>query len=245
MKLLEDLADRARTSSTIADVSALLGDAARELGFHYHALVEHADLARPPPQYLFLQNYPPGWVEKFAKAGLHRYDPAQCLAARRHGGFAWAEIPRYLQLTNRQVRIIDEAHEAGLGEGFTVPLHVAGARGASCSFATRPGTPLPREALLSAELLAHVIFSAVHDILRGPPVAAPPHLSRRERECVVLMCQGKTDWEIATIIGIGEETVTTYLKAARRKFGLSRRTQLAIAAVCHGLVSLEEVTSWQ
>ena len=61
----------------------------------------------------------------------------------------------------------------------------------------------------------------------------------------VLMAQGKTDWEIGTILGLSEETVTKYLKSARVRFGVARRTQLAIAAVCHGYIGLDEIVSWQ
>jgi hypothetical protein len=45
-------------TGSIEDVGTLLGEIAAELGFTYHALVHHADLARPPDRFLFLQNYP-------------------------------------------------------------------------------------------------------------------------------------------------------------------------------------------
>jgi len=55
------------------------------------------------------------------------------------------------------------------------------------------------------------------------------------------MAQGKTDWEIGTILGLSEETVTKYLNAARSRYGVVRRTQLAIAALCDGTLGIEEV----
>ena len=72
-----------------------------------------------------------------------------------------------------------------------------------------------------------------------------PHLTPREAECVALLAQGKTDWEISVILGLHEDTVTKYLKAARNRFGVTRRTQLAIAAVTHGQLSLDELATWQ
>lgn len=244
MALVAGFAEPVRAAATVGELGALLADAASGLGFPYHALVQHADLCRPPPRFLFLQNYPVAWVETFARSGLHREDPAQRLAARRPGGFAWADLPRLMRLSAQQDQLLDRARKAGLGDGYTVPLHAPGARGASCSFATAPGTPLVPDVLLAAELLAHLAFAAVHGLLRGAQHEVPC-LSRREEECVVLMAQGKTDWEIGVILGLAEETVTKYLKTARARFGVSRRTQLAIAAVCHGTLGLDEIISWQ
>ena len=244
MAQVAEFAQSAREVAVIGDLAGLLDETARGLGFRYHALVQHADLAHPPPHFLFLQNYPPDWVEAFARSSLHREDPAQRLAARRAGGFAWSDIPRLMCMSPLQQRLLDRAGHAGLGEGYTVPLHVPGERAASCSFVMAPGMPLAPSVLLAAELLAHLAFSAVHDLLAGPRRHVP-HLSRREEQCVALMAQGKTDWEIGVILGLAEETVTKYLKTARARFGVARRTQLAIAAVCHGTIGLDEVISWQ
>jgi LuxR family quorum-sensing system transcriptional regulator CciR len=242
---IEDVApfaDGLRRAASVEELSALLGEIAKRLGFSYHALVHHADLANPPRRFIFLQNYPPRWVEAYAHGGLHRLDPAQRLASSRPGSFAWHDLPA---LSGLETRMMDAAQAAGLGDGFTVPLHAPGERAASCSFATAAGEPLPERALLAAELLAHVAFAVLFDLLHPERTAFPPRLSARQVDCVTLMAQGKTDWEIGAILGLGEETVTSYLKAARQRFGVARRTQLAIAAVSCGLIGFDEVVSWQ
>ena len=244
MELVTEFAEWARAASTLAELGAMLGDAATGLGFRYHALVQHVDIARPPPRFLFLQNYPAGWVEAFANGGLHRQDPAQRLAASRAGSFSWADMPRLMAMSPVQRRLLKGAQAAGLGEGYTVPLHAPGKRAASCSFVMAPGASMEPGMLLAAELLAHLAFGAAQELLPGAG-RNNPRLSRREEQCVVLMAQGKTDWEISVILGISEETVTGYLKTARARFGVARRTQLAIAAVCHGLIGIDEVISWQ
>lgn len=245
MTLVAEFADTARTATSMRALGALLAAATRDLGFRYHALVEHADLARPPPNLLFLQNYPAAWVETFAHAGLHRQDPAQRLASRRPCPFAWEELPQLIPLTVAQGQLLDQARRAGLETGFTVPLHAAGQRTASCSFVTAMGRPLPRFTLLAAELLAHIAFAAAFDLRHQFMEDAVPHLTPREEECVTLMAQGKTDWEIGVILGLSEETVTKYLKAARNRFGVTRRAQLAIAAVSRGQLGLDELAAWQ
>lgn len=245
MTLVASFAAAARTATTLGALATLLDAAVRDLGFRYHALVEHADLARPPRNLLFLHNYPATWVETFARSGLHRQDPAQKLASIRPGAFVWDDIPSLIRLTGAQDRLFDQARRAGLGAGFTVPLHAAGRRSASCSFVTETGRPLPERALLAAELLAHLAFASAFDIRRVSVGRAVPHLTPREAECVALMAQGKTDWEIGVILDLSEETVTKYLKTARRRFGVTRRAQLAIAVLAEGQLSLDELASRQ
>jgi LuxR family quorum-sensing system transcriptional regulator CciR len=242
---ISSFAERLRAAATVEELSAHLGALARGLGFSFHALVHHADLTRPPPQFIFLQNYPARWVQTYARAGLHRHDPTQRLASARPASFAWTDLAGLTALSPRELHVLEEARKAGLGEGFTVPLHAPGERAASCSFAIETGQPFPAGALLAAELLAHIAFTALFDLIHPERADCAPRLTPRQEECVTLMARGKTDWEIGTILGLSEETVTAYLKAARRRFGVARRTQLAVAAVSYGIIGSDEIATWQ
>lgn len=237
--------DCLRAARSIDEISLLLGKASGELGFAYHALAHHADIARPPGQLLFLQNYPPAWAETYASNRLHRVDPARRLAGNRPGSFAWSEISRFLSLSGQERRMMDEARRAGLGEGFTVPLHAFGERAASCSFATEIGQDLPVAAMLGAEALARAAFSAIFDVTHRGRLQALPRLTPRQLQCIELVAQGKSDWAIGKILSLTQNTITAYLRAAREVLGVSSRTQLAMAALAYGLISVDDVVSWQ
>ncbi|RYG05413.1 MAG: hypothetical protein EON94_00060, partial [Caulobacteraceae bacterium] len=211
------------------------------LGFTFHALVHHADLTRPPPSFIFLQNYPADWVETYARGGLHRFDPTQRLAAARPASFAWEDLGGVTPLAPSEIRVIEAARKAGLGDGFTVPLNAPGERAASCSFACEAGAGLPVDALSIAEFAAHIAFNALFDLLHPDRVTSVMRLTPRQLECVQLMAMGKTDWEIGKIVGLTRSSVTTYLQSARRRVGVARRTQLAMAATSFGLIGFEEI----
>lgn len=228
-------------AGTLPALAALLGAAASDLGFSFFAIAEHANLARPPPDLLLLHNYPPRWADAFMLDGW-RHDPAWQAASRRLAGFRWSELPALMRLSDMERAHLAAARRAGLGTGYTVPLHAPGGRTASCSFAVTPGHRIAARALLAADIIAQRAFLAASTILGTP--SRRPHLSARERECVVLMAQGKTDWEIARILGLSEETVTRYLKTARQRFGVTRRTQLALAAMSAGLIEMRDCISW-
>ena len=68
-----------------------------------------------------------------------------------------------------------------------------------------------------------------------------PSLTTRQLECIIFVARGKTDWEISKILGLHEQTVTQHLNEARRRCGVSRRSELAIHALYHGHVTFEDV----
>ena len=52
-------------------------------------------------------------------------------------------------------------------------------------------------------------------------------LTRREREVVDWLPQGKTNWAIGQILGCSEETVKKHLQRAYRKLGVETRMEAA------------------
>jgi DNA-binding NarL/FixJ family response regulator len=106
--------------------------------------------------------------------------------------------------------------------------------------------------LKSAE--ADEVASAVRAACRGevhldPVVArtltrsliAPRHtataLTRREREILVLVAQGRSNRGIANALVISERTARTHVSNVLTKLGLTSRTQAALWAVREGLVT--------
>jgi LuxR family quorum-sensing system transcriptional regulator CciR len=66
-------------------------------------------------------------------------------------------------------------------------------------------------------------------------------LTDRQRDCVVWAARGKSDWEIAQILGISHETVIQHLKQARERYGVTKRTMLAVSALFDGTISFIDV----
>ncbi len=63
-------------------------------------------------------------------------------------------------------------------------------------------------------------------------------LSVREREVLELIVRGRSNKEIAGDLGVGDETVKSYLKSLFHKLGVADRTQAAIEAIRNGIVHL-------
>ncbi|MBO9712569.1 LuxR C-terminal-related transcriptional regulator [Sphingomonas sp.] len=68
-----------------------------------------------------------------------------------------------------------------------------------------------------------------------PPIAAP--LTPRERDALAFVAQGKTDWEIATILGISQTTARSHVDNARRKLGAVNRAHAVARLLAGGSLS--------
>ena len=240
-RLSDRFGDLANECATLGDLSSLLADASRELGFSYYALLHHASLIGAQDEYIRLDNYPSGWAAEFVRAEYAIEDPVHLASRCTNAGFRWSELDRLIAPRRSHRLILSRSRSFGLGEGFTIPANVPGEPSGSCSFALRAGHSLSQERLPCAELIGAHAFRAARRIHPLPARPKRPHLSRREIQCLRLVAMGKTDWEIARILGIGRETARQYVKRARSAYDVVSRTQLAVLGLRDQWVQLEEL----
>jgi LuxR family quorum-sensing system transcriptional regulator CciR len=237
-RLSDRFAEAAHRCASLTELGGLLGDVVLELGFRHYALLDHASLTSPGSSFVRIDNYPEAWVEEIVAHGYAKDDPVHLASRRANAGFAWREVGTLIPLGCRHRRILSRSRRFGLGGGFTVPANVPGEPGASCSFAAAVGDELPRARLHCAELIgAHALKAA----RRLRPGRRPrPHLSRRELQCLRLIAVGKTDWEIAKILGLSVETAHQYAKRARAAYDAVSRTQLVVYGLRDAWISFDD-----
>ena len=63
---------------------------------------------------------------------------------------------------------------------------------------------------------------------------APVRLTPREYDSIAYVAEGKTDWEIGTILGISETTARTHVDNARRKLGAVNRAHAVARFLADG-----------
>src|SRR3546814_2287759 len=76
-------------------------------------------------------------------------------------------------------------------------------------------------------LIGTFAFNAARQICcrRCPTRCRAVHLTDRQRDCVILVAQGKTDWEIGKIFGLKKDSVTKVIDAARMRYDVANRTE--------------------
>jgi LuxR family transcriptional regulator, quorum-sensing system regulator CciR len=222
------------------DLRRLLEEVTKELGFEYFALLHHRCILSSSARFIRLDNYPAAWAEELRTRHDAAADPVHLASLRTSAGFGWDRLGEFLNLGPPHRAILERSRHHGLGPGFTVPANVPGEPSGSCSFAVERGRSLPERRLLCAELIGAHAFNAARRIYGFAAERRAPQLSRRERECVRLVAAGKTDWEIARILGISVETAHQYVKRARAAYDVVSRAQLVACGLRDALVSFDE-----
>jgi LuxR family quorum-sensing system transcriptional regulator CciR len=229
--------------SSEADLAEALSVVSRELGFTYFALTHHVDVRRAAQPAIRLHNYPKDWERYYDDHSLGVSDPVHRASHVTSVGFAWSEIPKMIALTRHDHEILIRGGAQGIGDGFTIPANVPGETHGSCSFANPAGVPIPEDGLALAQLVGAFAFEGARRLwrVRSPVDPDQPTLTERQRECLLWVARGKSDWEISRILGIQHETVVRHLKLARERYGVAKRTMLAVHALFDGLISFTDV----
>lgn len=231
-------------ASTMAEVTSLLSEVGRELGFQWVTLAHHVDPGRLTESSIAFSTYPEGWVHLMMSRGYFVDDPVLLACERTAAPLLWSQASEVLPLTARQEGILRSAREHGLREGFSVPAHVPGEPLGSCSFATRKDGRIPTEVRIAAHWVGAHAFDAARRIVGlKRPVASRPRLTPRQFECVVLVGQGKSDGVIAQLLGLSPQTVHEHLESAKRRYGVASRPQLVTCCLADGQLSYADLLS--
>jgi DNA-binding CsgD family transcriptional regulator len=221
-------------------LAGALADVACDLGFRYFALTHHVDLHQTSAA-IRIHNYPDGWARWFDEQALGLTDPVHRASNVTSVGFAWSKLPEMIALTPQDQRILELARKEGIGEGFTVPAHVPGEAHGSCSFACVTGEPLSEQNLSLLQLVGAFAFEAARRMRRNRLSQGPVQLTDRQREVVMWAARGKSDWEIAKVLGVSEATVGEHLRHAYERYGVGKRTQVAVHALFDGTIGFLDV----
>jgi len=68
-------------------------------------------------------------------------------------------------------------------------------------------------------------------LVSTPTTVPTPHLTPRERECLVLTSRGNTAWEIGEILSISERTAKQHLANASAKLGSFSKHHAVVKAI--------------
>jgi len=235
--------ERAFTASPAA-LAAAFEETLQYLGFRYFACCSHVDPLRLPRGAIMIQNYPDEWTRSYSARQLHEIDPVFLYASRSLLPFSW-DAPKFKsELTTPQQSVLAEAASLGLHRGYTIPIHLpwaASAPPASCSV-------IPDSESLSADRYLAVRLMATHlyDVANREPSDPPENgrhgrLTRRERQCLELVAQGKSDWTAGQLLNLSEHTVHGHIERAKRRFGVATRVQAVVYALQCRQISFGDV----
>lgn len=185
----------------------------------------------------FFNDWPESWLKIYTEKDFVSADPFVEEARRAIAPFVWSEIERHRPLTPRAKDIYDVAHEYGWREVIGIPIHGPAGYQGMVSLASMKDITLSAADLGLLDMTSRVIHERCRkEIGFGVMAKDTPKLTARELECMQWVAVGKTDWEIAQVLGISSSTAHFHVESAKKKLGLSSRAEAVARLTLYGLL---------
>ncbi len=185
----------------------------------------------------FFSNWPSEWLERYLRSGYLLRDPVFLRAKSKADPFYWDELAPFMDADPMGRRVMEEAREFGLVQGFSAAIQTLDGQTVGFSLAGRRIEVDPDMRGVLTLIASYAIGRAIA-IQHEPTLQEKEiRLSAREREALQWAAEGKADWEIGEIMSISEHGADKHMRAARSKLGAMNRTQAVAEAIRRGLIA--------
>lgn len=188
--------------------------------------------------YVLLNGWPTEWFDRYVSQQYVHVDPIIYQARISDDAFVWSEVLHKQTVSPRARKLMDEAADYKMFDGFTVPLHLTGGLQAIVTFGgEKIDFPYECRGILQlVAIYAHNRLRSISGEAKATRQRKLPTVTAHERDVIHWCAEGKTNWEIGQILGRSENTVQHQLHSAQRKFNCVNRSQLIAEAFRAGLI---------
>lgn len=216
-------------------LSATAGALFTDLGLPHFALARFFRANRAADVFVLAGSFQPDWSKRYVANGYGSRSLIVREMLRTRDPYSWGDVLRTRPFDEHQSRIKAEARDFGLGDGLFTPVRwVDGSYAAVVLAGAKPDLDDPF-VRTSAGILSG-FYAAEARRLDPRSAKAGPMLSRRQRECLAWVRQGKSSGTISEILGLSVQTIDEHLSAACRKLGVRSRVQAAVEASLAGMI---------
>jgi len=228
-------------ATSLREVRSGCREMCRRHGFDHFVYTVQVPVSFVNPRWYVLSDLPARWRRHYREMAYVEVDPTVAHCAERLTPLLWEDAERLYGGARKVRKLIRDAARFGLRSGVSVP--VRGVRGALGSLSLVSGdehsSVRPRIARALADLV--MLTSYLHEAFERVDRDRLVRLTRRERECLLWLTEGKTTAETSQILGVAYRTVTYHIHNAAEKLGTVSRQQAIARAVARGSISLRPI----
>ena len=169
------------------------------------------------------------WSDHYVRAAYHQHDPAIRMLRQQTMPFTWGEaLARYR--TPDAERVMHACRDfTGGAEGFVVPVRETDGALLTAAF-SGPVVDLDPQTRQALHLAGYYYAVRGREILEDVRLDPDCPLTPRQIECLTWVHAGKTDDEIAVLLGVSHNTVHNHVEAAKRVLNTGKRSCAAFEA---------------
>lgn len=218
-----------------ADLVDLLWKHFESLGFQAFACMAPSQEA-PLKMVVDWRGYPENFVETYKKEKLYRIDPFPAHVTRNKSTLRISEIAQKTKLSRAETDYIARMKAFGITDGYIIPTFGMDHRILKFSIGQVADiAAFTKINLLEATAILQMAHRRLEEIAReDKPIR--PRLPRREVEILHWIARGKTNAEIAVILGVAAPTIATHIGRMFDKLDVNDRASLAVKGFKHGII---------
>lgn len=211
----------------------------------YSLLTDHPSLDLPKKHGL-VNSYPQDWMHYYNEHHYMALDPVVRHVLDSPGPFFWGDLLEDPNLSKVARNILQQGAEAGLysGIGISLPGEAGEIAGIGMARSDPYQDHKDYDFLAKAYLLSTVFHVSYRELVKHC-VHSVPSLTEREQEVLYWAAEGKTDQEIALILGITFHTIRFHWRQIFNKLTVHGRGFAITKAIRLGLILPEIVRAPQ
>ena len=242
MKDLERYVERIVSSQTTQEAFDHFCAAMRERGYDriaYSLVNDHPSLGLLS-KHGVATSYPEDWMKHYAAHNFELIDPVTRHVLTKRTPFFWSDVTAKLDRLLPPSQMMDQAADAGLGDGIGISLRGEGAElvGVGIARSSLPGTGRNKRQDYNFLGGVYLLSTCLHETYRDLTIkSARAAVSRREHDILSWGAEGKTDEEISVILNISVNTVRFHWKNIFRKLAANGRIYAIAKAIRQHIIT--------
>lgn len=186
-----------------------------------------------PQDWVVLTNHNPEYMKVFIDDGFYYHAPMLRWAIENNGACSWRWVREPGNLTAAEQRVIEFNRKMDVTAGYTVSFRSVSAR-------TKGAIALTAQRGLTQEAIDRVwdkhgdeivvMNNVAHLKLLTLPYSGDRKLTKRQREVLQWVGDGKTTQDIALLLGLTAATVEKHLRLARESLDVETTAQAVLKA---------------
>ncbi|MDK3018248.1 helix-turn-helix transcriptional regulator [Pseudodonghicola flavimaris] len=193
-----------------------------------------------PEDFIILTNHEKAYVDGFLHQGLYFHAPMLHWALEHEGAGSWRHIAQLRAnhtMTPEERKVYEFNQRMGVTAGYTISFSSVSMRSkGAISLCAREGLSQDDVEEIWARDGADILLmnSVAHLKILTLPNSGPKRaLTRRQREALEWVGDGKTTQDIALLMGLTPATVEKHLRLAREALSVETTAQAVLKAALH------------
>lgn len=210
----------------------------QDLGFQTVTAMTVIDHFLGEPEFLCIDNGPVAYQQYAEDPGRAKRDPVMQHCKHKSVPIIWNQST---YIDAGQAEKWEEQARFGYRHGISLALHMP--EGRHFLLAVDRDQALPKDPAEVTQMVAALQLFAVHAQEASARLLVPvgsraeaPSLTPRELETLRWTMEGKTAWEVASVLGISERTAVLHANNAMHKLGCVNKHQAVLKALRLGLI---------